>query len=148
MESNFNDGMRSSATAEWSTPADVFEEISGIFGPFTLDPCATVENHKAPRFYTIESDGLAQDWSGERVFMNPPYGRQIGKWIEKAATSQAHVVCLIPARTDTAWWHDYIGDGLVWKASTVLFWRGRITFEGAKYNAPFPSAVVVFEASS
>ncbi len=142
--SKFNDGMRSSATPEWSTPDDVFAEINRIYGPFTLDPCATAENAKAEKFYTVEDNGLRQDWSGERVFMNPPYGRSIQCWIEKAATSNAYVVCLIPARTDTKWWHQYIGDGHKWLADEVHFWRGRIKFSGAEHNAPFPSVLVVF----
>lgn len=109
---------------------------------FTLDPCCTHENAKCPKHYTIAEDGLMQDWSKERVWMNPPYGRQIGEWMRKAygaSTSGALVVCLVPARTDTAWWHDYAALGC------VTFIRGRLKFGGHTSSAPFPSALVVFE---
>jgi phage N-6-adenine-methyltransferase len=111
---------------------------------FTLDPCATAANAKCVRFFTLEQDGLAQEWTG-RVFMNPPYGRQIGSWMRKAwesAGSTAElVVCLVPARTCAAWWHEYAARG------EVRFLRGRLRFGGAKSSAPFPSAVVVFRNS-
>ena len=145
MKSNFNSGLQSSRTYEWGTPDPVFREIDFLYGPFTLDPCATPENARAAKFYTLEQNGLEQDWAGERVFMNPPYGKEIGKWIRKASYSDCYAVCLIPARTDTGWWQDYIGNGMHWTADMVRFWRGRITFQGAKYNAPFPSAVVIFK---
>jgi len=144
----FNDGMKSSATPEWATPDYVFDQINREHGGFTLDPCASVENHKAPKFYTIEENGLTKSWAGERVFMNPPYGNGIGDWIRKAASGEAYTVCLIPARTDTKWWHQYIGDGVNWKASKVLFWKGRIQFGDSKTNAPFPSALVVFDPNA
>ena len=146
MTNRFNEGMRSSKTVEWYTPDDVFEEINQLAGPFTLDPCATPESARAKKFYTIEDDGLSKSWAGERVFMNPPYGRGIKDWIHKAAAEDAYVVCLIPARTDTRWWQDYIGNGVVWKATLVWFWRGRIHFNNSVNPAPFPSAVVVFNA--
>jgi site-specific DNA-methyltransferase (adenine-specific) len=92
----------SSATNEWATPQGLFDELNREFR-FTLDPCATAENAKCERYYTKADDGLAQDWSGERVFCNPPYGREIGKWVAKCASGQADLsVMLIPARTDTA----------------------------------------------
>ena len=134
-----NDGMYSSATPEWSTPQDVFDALHKEFS-FTLDPCATIENAKCPVFFTKEDDGLKQEWKG-RVFMNPPYGRGIGAWMKKAYESSlagALVVCLVPARTDTAWWHDYCMKG------TVRFVRGRLKFGDSKNNAPFPSAIVIF----
>ena len=132
----------SSATDLWSTPQDFYDELNARFN-LTLDPCATDENHKTAKYYTIQDDGLSQDWSGERVFMNPPYGREIGKWVEKAATSNTLVVCLLPARTDTRWWHDFIQD----KASEVRFIKGRLKFGGSKNSAPFPSVVVVFKGT-
>ena len=129
-----------STTSEWETPQDVFDALNGEFG-FTLDPCATADNAKCVRFYTIEDDGLSRDWSGEVVFMNPPYGREIGKWAKKAyeESRQATIVCLVPSRTDTRYWHDYF-----MKADEIRFIRGRLKFGGSKNSAPFPSAIVVF----
>jgi phage N-6-adenine-methyltransferase len=130
----------SSATDLWSTPQAFFDDCARRFGPFDLDPCATPDNAKAARFFTAVDDGLSQTWRG-RVWMNPPYGRQIGKWMQKALESSlagATVVCLVPARTDTAWWHDYATKG------EVEFIRGRLKFGGSKTSAPFPSALVVF----
>lgn len=134
-----NQGMMTSKTPEWATPQDLFDKLSAEFGPFNLDPCANALNHKCYRYFTKEDDGLKQEWAG-RVFMNPPYGRVIGAWIEKAyqsARGGALVVCLIPARTDTAYWHDFCMKG------EIRFLRGRVKF-GGKGPAPFPSAVVVF----
>lgn len=130
----------SSQTDEWPTPQWLFDALNAEFG-FTLDPCATRENAKCRRYFTREQDGLLQDWSNERVFMNPPYGRAIGHWMKKAYESfqaGAVVVCLVPARTDTAWWHDYAMKG------EIRLLRGRVKFAGASFGAPFPSAVVVF----
>jgi phage N-6-adenine-methyltransferase len=130
----------SSRKDEWATPRDVFTELDAEFG-FDLDPCATPENAKCERFYTREQDGLAQPWLGH-VFMNPPYGRDIGRWMEKAWRAAQEtadvVVCLVPARTDTAWGHNYVARG------EVRFLRGRLRFGDASTGAPFPSAVVVF----
>jgi site-specific DNA-methyltransferase (adenine-specific) len=134
----------SSQTDEWATPPEVFARLDAEFG-FTLDPCATPENATCLRYFTRETDGLAQDWSGEVVFMNPPYGRAIGLWIQKAhqeAQRGATVVCLIPARTDTAYWHDYCMRG------EIRFLRGRLKFGEATNSAPFPSAVVIFRPNS
>lgn len=132
-------GLWSSATDEWATPQDFFDDLDAELH-FTLDPCATPENAKCLRYFTREDDGLAQEWTGV-VFMNPPYGRGIGAWVRKAyesAQAGATVACLLPARTDTAWFHDYCARG------EVRFVRGRLRFGGAKENAPFPSMVVVF----
>jgi site-specific DNA-methyltransferase (adenine-specific) len=130
----------SSKTDDWPTPLDFFDELNAEFA-FTLDPCATPDNAKCPRFFTQQEDGLAQVWTG-RVFMNPPYGREIAAWIQKAweasQTTAELVVCLIPARTDTRYWHDYVTRG------EVRFIRGRLKFGDATTSAPFPSAVVVF----
>jgi phage N-6-adenine-methyltransferase len=137
---SINPGMMSSATPEWATPQNLFDDLNAEFGPFDLDPCATSDNAKCERFFTKDQDGLAQKWSG-RVFMNPPYGRGIGAWMKKAqdsASGGAIVVCLVPARTCSAWWHDYAMKG------EVRFVRGRIKFGGHKWNAPFPSAIVIF----
>jgi len=131
----------SSKTNEWATPQAFFDELNSEFH-FTLDPCATIDNAKCSQFITEEQDGLSQPWGQNSVFMNPPYGRGIGQWIEKAyreSLAGATVVCLIPARTDTAAWHNFI-----FGKAEVRFVRGRLKFGEATENAPFPSAVVIF----
>lgn len=142
-------GLFTSVTDEWATPLGFFATLDAEFG-FTLDPCAAPHNTKCEQFFTREDDGLARPWPGI-VFMNPPYGRGIGDWIEKAhneAREGSIVVCLIPARTDTAYWHDH-----VMRADEVRFVRGRMHFDGERklprrkgshYVAPFPSVVAVF----
>ena len=140
MKTRMMDVHFSSKTDNWATPRDFFDRLDGVFN-FTLDPCADAENAKCPKFFTREDDGLAQSWDGERVFMNPPYGREIGAWVKKASEAKALVVCLVPARTDTAWWQDHVIGG----GGHVTFLRGRLKFGMvAKDPAPFPSAVVVF----
>lgn len=130
----------SSKTPEWSTPQSVFDTLNAEFG-FTLDPCATEENAKCTRFYTKEQDGLSQDWQGERVFCNPPYGREIGSWVRKCAMGGTKLaVMLIPARTDTIWWHNWIQD-----KAEVRFIKGRLKFGDSKNSAPFPSVIVIFK---
>jgi len=134
-----------SKSNEWETPQELFNKLDREFH-FTLDPCATKENTKCKNYYTIEDDGLSKSWHGETVFMNPPYGRQIGKWVKKAFEERGNdgkttIVCLIPSRTCTAYWHDYI-EGF----AHVRFIRGRLNFRGSKHNAPFPSAIVIFES--
>jgi phage N-6-adenine-methyltransferase len=135
--------MFSSKTDEWSTPQDFFDELNKEFN-FTLDPCATPENAKCEKYYTKEDDGLKQDWSGETVFCNPPYGRAIKDWVKKcyeeSKKPNTTVVMLIPARTDTSYFHDYIYH----KAKEIRFIRGRLKFGNAKNSAPFPSMVVIF----
>lgn len=130
----------SSQTDEWATPQDLFDELNGTFH-FTLDPCATPENAKCAKFYTKEQDGLKQDWGGEVIWCNPPYGREIGKWIQKCAEHRGVAVMLIPARTDTRWWHSYIGKN---PDAHVYFIKGRLKFGNARNCAPFPSAIVVY----
>lgn len=130
----------SSQTDEWATPQDLFDELDREFG-FDTDVCALPHNAKCERYFTPAIDGLRQTWSG-RCWMNPPYGRNIGLWVAKAHASAiegALVVCLLPARTDTAWWHE-----CVTKSSEVRFLRGRVRFGAARHSAPFPSAIVVF----
>lgn len=130
----------SSETVEWATPQHLFHFLDRAFG-FEIDVCATKENAKCVRFFTVEDDGLKQDWNG-RCWMNPPYGRGIEKWVEKAARCAAVgtlVVALLPARTDTRWWQNY-----VMKYADVHFMRGRVKFGGAKSGAPFPSAIAIF----
>lgn len=130
----------SSDTDLWSTPWEFFRGLDREFR-FALDVCAIRENAKCGRFFSPEEDGLAQQWSGV-CFMNPPYGRAIGRWVEKAFTESrrgALVVCLLPARTDTGWWQDF-----VMRAAEIRLVRGRLKFGTAEHSAPFPSAVVVF----
>ena len=130
----------SSKTDLHATPQEFFNGLNTEFR-FNLDPCAIAENAKCKVYFTAENDGLKQDWKQATVFMNPPYGREIKRWMKKAYESSlqgATVVCLVPARTDTHWWHNYAMKG------EVRLLRGRLKFGDAKNSAPFPSAVVVF----
>lgn len=130
----------SSATDDWPTPMSFFQQVVKEFGDFDLDPCASPTNAKARKFFTVDDNGLAQKWEG-KVWMNPPYGRTIAKWMKKAFESfqkGAFVVCLVPSRTDTHWWHEYAMKG------EVRFIRGRLKFGNATASAPFPSALVIF----
>jgi phage N-6-adenine-methyltransferase len=130
----------SSKTDLWATPQKFFDKYDAIFN-FTLDVCATKDNAKCAAYYTIEDNGLTQSWAGV-CWMNPPYGREIGVWMKKAYESSlqgATVVCLVPSRTDTKWWHDYAMQG------QIEFIKGRLKFGDAKNSAPFPSAIVVFK---
>jgi site-specific DNA-methyltransferase (adenine-specific) len=130
----------SSKTDDWPTPEEFFAKLNQEF-TFTLDPCSSHENAKCAQHFTKDDDGLAQSWKGHAVFMNPPYGRDIVKWMKKAyesAREGAKVVCLVPARTDTAWWHEYAMKG------EIRFIRGRLKFGGHQNSAPFPSAIVIF----
>ena len=133
-------GLFSSNTPEWATPQDLYDALDAEFH-FELDPCATDANHKAPLYFTKEQDGLAQDWGQLRTFINPPYGREIGKWVRKArmhAEGGGLAVALLPARTDTQWWRDCM------MASEIRFIRGRLHFGGASAGAPFPSCIVIW----
>lgn len=130
----------SAKTVEWGTPIAAFMALDAEFN-FTLDVCATPENTKCKRFYTEQDNGLIQEWTGS-VWCNPPYGRAIKMWVRKAyesALNGATVVMLIPSRTGTSWWHDYVMLG------EIRLIRGRLKFGGATENAPFDSAVVVFQ---
>lgn len=141
-----NEGLFTSDKNYWETPKDFFNELNKEFN-FDLDVASTHENAKTDRHFTEEDDGLNQDWIGN-VFCNPPYGREISAWVEKAykESQKEHnkvVVLLIPARTDTRYWHDYIFG----KASDIRFLKGRLKFElngESKQSAPFPSAVIVY----
>lgn len=138
-------GLMSSNTDEWATPKKFFEELNKEFS-FTLDPCATKLNYKCNKYYTKEENGLIQDWSKEKVFMNPPYGREIGKWVEKAyneSKNGALVVCLLPARTDTKWFHNFI-----YEKHEIRFIKGRLKFNDGKQSAPFPSMIVIMRGES
>lgn len=129
----------SSRTDDWETPAELFAELNEIFH-FDLDACATRENAKCSRYFTKRDDALSKRWTGT-VWMNPPYGREIAAFMRKAyeeSLSGATVVCLVPSRTDTAWWHRYAKQG------QIIFLRGRLRFGAATASAPFPSAIVIF----
>lgn len=141
-----NSSWYTSDSEEWATPQHVFEELNREFN-FTLDVCASNTNYKVAQYFTKDVDGLAQDWNGV-CWMNPPYGRTIGFWMKKALEASRRgstVVCLVPARTDTAWWHDYAMHG------EFRLLRGRLKFvkpDGSvKDSAPFPSAVVIFRGA-
>lgn len=131
--------MFSSETDLWATPQAFFDKYNEVYN-FTLDVCALESNAKCKVYFTPEVDGLKQKWEGV-VWMNPPYGREIKHWVKKAYESSlqgATVVCLLPARTDTMWFHEYCMKG------DIEFIRGRLKFGDAKNSAPFPSMVVVF----
>lgn len=130
----------SSKTDMWATPQDFFDALDAEFH-FTLDACAVKENAKCEAYYTPEQDGLDQPWTG-RVWCNPPYGRNVGQWVKKAhdtASGGGFVVMLLPARTDTHWFHDYI-----YGKTEVRFIKGRLKFGSCQNAAPFPSMVVIF----
>ena len=135
------DVMFSSKTDEWETPQDLFDELDKEFN-FVLDVCATSQNTKCVCYLNKELDGLKQNWAEfGSCWMNPPYGREIGKWVKKAYEESqrgATVVCLLPARTDTRWFHEYCTKG------EIRFIKGRLKFGGCKNSAPFPSMIVIF----
>jgi len=135
-------------TVEWGTPQETFDKLNDEFN-FTLDPCASHSNHKCEKYYTIEDDGLSKSWAKERVFMNPPYGNAASNWIAKAYFERQHaevIVGLLPARTDTRWFHDY-----VYKKAELRFIKGRLKFvgpDGTVGTATFPSMVVIWKNNS
>ena len=135
---------RTKCDPTWSTPDGLFDNLNKEFG-FTLDVCASKENAKTKRFLGNGTCGLLEDWGQEICWMNPPYGRAIPLWVEKAYRASgkgATVVCLLPSRTCTAWFHDYAIKG------EMRFLRGRLKFKGAKHNAPFPSMLVIFRPTN
>lgn len=138
-----NSVLFSSKSDEYGTPQDIYDGLNEEFH-FDLDPSSTDENCKCPEHYTIYQNGLAQDWGGHRVFCNPPYSR-IKDWVQKAYRESLKrgtvVVLLVPARTDTKWFHNYI-----YHRAEVRFIKGRLKFDGGKSSAPFPSMVVIFRA--
>ena len=130
----------SSKTDLWATPQSFFDSYNEKY-KFTLDVCADDTNHKCENYFTKELDGLKQKWNGI-CWMNPPYGREIIKWMKKAYESSLEgttVVCLVPSRTDTKWWHEYAMKG------EIEFIKGRLKFGNSKNSAPFPSAIVIFK---
>lgn len=140
-----NEALFSSKSDLWETPQALFDKLNDEFY-FGIDVCAAPENAKCKNFYTQDVDGLKQNWGGYgTVWCNPPYGRGIIKWVQKAhetAKSGETVVMLLPARTDTKWFHEYVYQ----KNDVELrFIRGRLKFGGAETNAPFPSVIVIFK---
>ena len=140
-KSRLNAGLFSSTTDQWATPQDFFDKLDAEFH-FSLDPCASEDNAKCKKYFTEEDNGLIQNWGGQRVFCNPPYGREISKWVRKCSEESKNcevIVMLLPARTDTAWFWDYI-----YNKAEIRFIRGRLKFGGSSQGAPFPSMVVIF----
>lgn len=138
-----NKGLFSSNSDNWETPLDLFERLDQEFN-FDLDVCANDFNTKCFNYYTLKEDGLVQEWIGN-IWCNPPYGRNIGKWVKKAYESSLNgnlVVMLLPARTDTKWFHDYI-----YNKSEIRFLKGRLKFSNSKASAPFPSMIVILKGS-
>ena len=141
-----NPGMYSSATGEWETPLWLYRTLDDSFS-FDWDLAANATNSQCgPRYYGPDSvygeDSLTQHWATMRCWLNPPYGREIGKWVQKAwveSQKGATVVVLLPARTDTRWWHDWVGG-----KALVVFLKGRLKFGGAENSAPFPSAIAIY----
>lgn len=132
--------MFSSASDDWATPDAFFKKLDDEFA-FDIDVCASEKNAKCKKYFTILDDGLSQEWAGT-CWMNPPYGKVIGEWIKKAynsAKNGAVIVGLLPARTDTKWFHEYI-----YGKAEIRFVRGRLKFGGCKNSAPFPSMVVIW----
>lgn len=134
------------ARTDWASPQAVFDALHARFD-FTIDVAADASNAKCPRYYDLAKDGLAQSWQGERVWCNPPYGRGLDLWVrkafEEASTGQATVVLLLPARTDTKWFHEYI-----LPHAEIEFVQGRLRFGGHANAAPFPSMIAIFDGAS
>lgn len=141
-----SEALYTSNTDQWATPQDFFDKLDAEFH-FDLDPCADETNHKTARYFTKEQDGLSQNWGGCRVFCNPPYGRDIGKWTQKAYQESRKpntlVVMLIHARTDTKWFHEW-----VYGKAEIRFIKGRLKFGGSKNSAPFPSMVAIYRGDN
>lgn len=139
-----NEVMFSSKSDIWETPQGLFDKLNSEFG-FTLDAAALPDNAKCPSYYTPKDDGLIKPWTGT-IWCNPPYGRTVGDWVRKAYETSLNgvtVVMLLPARTDTKWFHDFI-----YGKAEVRFLRGRLKFGGSKNSAPFPSMIVVFNGGN
>lgn len=136
-------GLMTSLSCEWSTPQWLFDKLNEEFC-FELDASAKAGNTKCRLYYSPSTNALCGHWAlvASSIWLNPPYGREIGKWLQKAyeeSLKDSTVVCLIPCRTDARWWHDY-----VMKADEIRFIRGRLKFGGSKNSAPFPSCVAIF----
>ena len=132
-----NKGLFTSNKDDWETPQDLFNNLDKRFH-FDLDVCANQKNHKCKKYYTKEQDGLKQEWNGF-IWCNPPYGKEISKWVKAVSEYEGGGVMLLPARTDTRWFHNYI-----YHKSEIIFLKGRLHFSNSKYAAPFPSMIVIF----
>ena len=134
----------SSNRDDWETPQDLFDALHRVFG-FVFDVCANDSNKKCDGFFSKSTNALTSEWKDSPCWMNPPYGRNIGNWVKKAYESSINhrttVVCLLPARTDTRWWHDFCTKG------EIFYLKGRLKFSESKNSATFPSAIVVFRPS-
>jgi phage N-6-adenine-methyltransferase len=149
-----NKALFSSKKSDWETPQYLFDALNKEFN-FGLDACATKENAKCPIYFSLEDklDGLELSWHSMTgtAWLNPPYGKDIAKWVKKAweESTKMIVVCLLPARTDTRWWHSYVWDRFTNRANPsvkeIRFLKGRLKFGNSKNSAPFPSAVVIFD---
>lgn len=132
----------SSEKEDWATPQDFYDKLNDEFH-FTLDPCASVENHKCEKYYTVQQNGLLQSWENEIVFCNPPYCRKTGEWVKKGYEESKNkntvVVMLLPSRTDVKWFHDFL-----LPYAEIRFIKGRLKFGTQKNSAPFPSMIAVF----
>lgn len=130
----------SSKSEDWETPQILFDELNKIWH-FTLDVCASKENTKCKKYFTMNENGLLKCWKGNICWMNPPYGREISKWIRKAyyewSENNVIIIALLPVRTCTKWFHEYI-----YKKAHIEFIKGRLKFSNAKENAPFPSMII------
>lgn len=133
-----NSGLFTSNTDMWATPQAFFDKYNAIYN-FDIDVCAVETNAKCEKYFSPDQNGLLQEWRGV-CWCNPPYGREIGAWAKKAAESEALTVMLLPARTDTRWFHDYI-----YHNASIEFIKGRLKFGDGKNSAPFPSMVVIFD---
>ena len=144
MNKNDMDVLFSRKSDEWSTPQNIFDKLNAKYN-FTLDPASDGVNNKCAKHYTPQTNGLAQSWSGENVFINPPYSKTYD-WVAKAfhevANGNTTVVMLLPARTDTRWFHEFCLDPILVKSITFI--KGRLKFGNQKNPAPFPSMIVEF----
>ena len=135
----------SSRSCEWETPQWLFDQLDEEFH-FTIDVAANQENHKCDRYYTEEDDGLSKSWEGETVWLNPPYGLEVRRWMRKAWEEHKQhgitIVTLVPSRTDVAWFHDF-----VYGKAEIRFIRGRLHFSNSKSPATFPSMIVIYRGN-
>lgn len=135
----------SSNSDEWKTPQELYRKLNERF-KFTLDPCSTEENHLCDKYYTKKENGLCKSWKGETAFVNPPYS-EIKQWVEKCylehETNGVTAVMLIPSRTDTKYFHEYI-----YHKAKIEFIKGRLHFSNSKNSAPFPSMIVIYDANN
>jgi phage N-6-adenine-methyltransferase len=138
-----NKALFTSDSMEWETPQWLFDVVNQEY-KFDVDVCATAENAKCSKYFSKEQDGLFMEWNGT-VWCNPPYGREIDKWVKKGNESHktgSTVVMLLPARTDTKWIHEYL-----FGSAIMIFIKGRLKFGTSHNSAPFPSVLAIFGGS-